>query len=456
MGALVGAKPRVESQERSFLKGLVGKRLEEMTSGSPPVNPLELLGLTGSDPPPPPGLVLSATPSSVTITEDEPKPIPSSELVPLAFSPSPGETPKSESTIQSVYAESVTGNTDSVTVDLAPTDRIQTERSPHDSLHKDPSRDVVAPLQWKSDHPVVPGPGVRAPRLLQSPRHWVSVAWALHACRDSESPTMTRPVSYTELAQVVGRHEDSVRRTILQMIDNGLLVRTSLLQHSEGGSIYRFEEAFPSLLVVQSPPRTSTRAVGSHSLHDSLNRASSSSSSSFQKSSELLQEVPVDQLILSAPFEELDCRTLASFARQMPSLGYLQDFIDKVVAVIEFKKQSPKPIADPIAFLFGCLKKMEINPPPGWKSRAVRMLEEEERRLKSEAEELRAAGNRVERQRCEVYFLRLPPEKQAEILRETEAVGAKDIGMIQEAKREQRYLELIRERMRQDAATPNV
>lgn len=86
----MGAKPRVESQERSFLKGLVGKRLEEMTSGSPPVNPLELLGLTGSDPPPPPGLVLSATPSSVTITEDEPKPIPSSESVPLAFSPSPG------------------------------------------------------------------------------------------------------------------------------------------------------------------------------------------------------------------------------------------------------------------------------------------------------------------------------------------------------------------------------
>ena len=35
---------------------------------------------------------------------------------------------------------------------------------------------------------------------------------------------------------------------------------------------------------------------------------------------------------------------------------------DKVVAVIEQKKLSPKPIADPVAFLFGCLKKMEINP----------------------------------------------------------------------------------------------
>jgi DNA-binding Lrp family transcriptional regulator len=267
---------------------------------------------------------------------------------------------------------------------------------------------------------------------------------------------MTRPVSYTELAQAVGRHEDSVRRTIHQMIDNGLLVRTSLLQHSEGGSIYRFEEAFPSLLVVQSAPKTRAQAFAPYSLHDSLHPSSSSSSSSFKKSSELLQEVPVDQLILSVPFEELDRRSLVSFARQMPSLGYLQDFIDKVVAVIEHKKQSPKPISDPAAFLFGCLKKMEINPPPGWKSRAVRMMEEEERRLKDEAEELRAVGNRVERHRCELYFLRLAPEKQAEIMRETEAVGERDSSMIQQAKREQRYLELIRETMRQDSTASSV
>ncbi len=57
-----------------------------------------------------------------------------------------------------------------------------------------------------------------------------------------------------------------------------------------------------------------------------------------------------------------------------------------MVAVIEPKKPSAKPIVDPAVFLFGCLKKMEINPPPGWKSRAVRMMEDEERRLKEEAE----------------------------------------------------------------------
>ena len=39
-GSLVRAKPRVESDERSFLKGLVGKRLREMESGTPPIDPL--------------------------------------------------------------------------------------------------------------------------------------------------------------------------------------------------------------------------------------------------------------------------------------------------------------------------------------------------------------------------------------------------------------------------------
>ena len=81
------------------------------------------------------------------------------------------------------------------------------------------------------------------------------------------------------------------------------------------------------------------------------------------------------------------------------------------------------------------------------------MLEEEERRLKTEAEELRAAGSRVERQRCELYFLQLSPDKQAEITRETETVGERDIPMIQAAKREQRYLELIRALMRHETTT---
>ena len=124
-----------------------------------------------------------------------------------------------------------------------------------------------------------------------------------------------------------------------------------------------------------------------------------------------------------------------------------------MVAVIEHKKPSAKPIVDPVAFLFGCLKKMEINPPPGWKSRAVQMMQDEERRLKEEAEELRAVGSRVERQRCELYFLRLAPEQQADIMRKTDVGGERSGSMIQQAKREQRYLEVIRERMRHDATT---
>lgn len=454
MGALVGRKPRVDSPERSFLKGLVSKRLEEMHSGIPPVDPLELLGLTGSDVPASQSSAADTHISTVVTVETAP-PVPAleSQAAPPLVSPVPTEPAKSGSSIQTVCAESVGESSDRTGVDLVGTDRMQTECSPQDSLNSSSSERGSIPLRRDLNHTGVPGEGVRVARVLHSPRHWVSVAWALHACRDADSPSMTRPVSYTELAQAVGRHEDSVRRTVLQMIDNGLLVRTSLLQHSQGGSIYRFEEAFPSLLIVPTVSKPTLRAITPHSLHDSPHPSSSSSSSYLQKNSELLQEIPVDQLILSAPFEELDRRSLVSYARQMPSLGYLQDFIDKVVAVIEHKKQSAKPIADPAAFLFGCLKKMEINPPPGWKSRAVRMMEEEERRLQVEVEDLRAVGNRMERQRCELFFLRLAPEKQAEIRRKTEAVGETDIPVIQEAKREQRYLELIRSLMLQDATT---
>ena len=131
----MGAKPRVESQERSFLKGLVGKRLEEMVSSTPPVDPLELLGLTSSAPSP--SQVLSASDSTSTLIEESPQAAPLSESLPLVSSTSHMEAAKSKSTIQSVCAESVVGHTDSVVADLVPTDRIQTEHSPHDSLYKD-------------------------------------------------------------------------------------------------------------------------------------------------------------------------------------------------------------------------------------------------------------------------------------------------------------------------------
>ena len=451
MGFLVRAKPRVESDERSFLKGLVSKRLEEMESGTPPIDPLELLGLTGS--------ARSLVPNTTLTTSPSKEKAPTATRVSDAATPAPSTLddgdPISTSPIQSVIAESSSDNTDSVVSGSVSTDcvpsTLQTEHSPQDSLRNESPGPVAAPHPPASHQSVVPGEGPRARRLLQTPRTWVTVAWALHSYRDTTAPTRTRPVSYPELAKTVGKHEDSVRRVVLQLIDNGLLVRTSLLQYSSGGSIYSFGEAFPSLLIAQPAPKTAPRTFTSHSLQDSLYLPSSSS---FLSNQELLQEeVPVNNLILPAPFEELDRRSLLPFIKHIPSLGYLQDFIDKVVAVIEQKKPSPKPIADPVAFLFGCLKKMEINPPPGWKSRAVRMLEEEERRLKGEAEELRAAGSRVERQRCELYFLRLSPEKQAEITHETEAVGERDIPMIQEAKREQRYLELIRGLMRHDTTT---
>ena len=104
MGFLVRAKPRVESDERSFLKGLVSKRLEEMESGAPPIDPLELLGLTGSAPSPVP----NTTPSTSSSKEEAPTATRVADATTTAPSRLNDGNPTSASPIQSVIAESLT------------------------------------------------------------------------------------------------------------------------------------------------------------------------------------------------------------------------------------------------------------------------------------------------------------------------------------------------------------
>ncbi|MBX3325548.1 MAG: hypothetical protein U0223_06370 [Nitrospira sp.] len=141
----------------------------------------------------------------------------------------------------------------------------------------------------------------------------------------------------------------------------------------------------------------------------------------------------------------------------MPSLEYAQDFFDKVTAVIEHKKSTTKPIADALGFLFGCLKKMEVNPPPGWKSRRVRLLEEEAQRLEREATAIKAARDRVDAQRCELYMLGLPPEIESELrAKAAEAAADNELPVVRETKRERKLQELIREHMRHNERTKMV
>ncbi|MBX3326760.1 MAG: hypothetical protein KF682_12745 [Nitrospira sp.] len=138
----------------------------------------------------------------------------------------------------------------------------------------------------------------------------------------------------------------------------------------------------------------------------------------------------------------------------MPSIEYAQDFFDKVAGVIEHKKTTSKPIADALAFLLACLKKMEVNPPPGWKSRRVRLLEEEARRLEEEAVALKTARDRLEAQRAEVYFLGLSEETQTQLRRMAEEAAADtELAVVRDAKRDRRLQELIRDHMRQDQRT---
>ncbi len=456
-----------ESKEKSFLKGVVGKRLEELASSQPRVDPLELLGLSSP---------VTAVPSAPTFSIATPVEIPAQEeaaVSPLHSEPprmttstaaeisgrsnSSQRTPDGDSTIRSEHSDSVYAYSDSTKLrplhsesgtvrdSVSATDSFPRLPVPSD-IHRPP-----APLPLQSASPAdIPV------SLLKPPSHWVRFAWALHSCRDHSAPNQTRPVSYAEIGALVDRTEDAVRRSLLQLMSAGLIVRKALLQHANGGSIYLFGQAFPALLTPlptgkKKGPRP--RPLGFlHSQSDSRNSSQNtpSSSSSFSLSnSELLQEWVVHNLILSEWFTGIEPRSVEPFLRVMPSPEYAQDFFDKVTAVIEHKKTTAKPIADALGFLFACLKKMEVNPPPGWKSRRVRLLEEEARRLQEEAEAIRAARDRVEAQRCELYFLGLPPETEAQLrAKAAEAAADSELPVVRDTKRERKLQELIREHMR--------
>lgn len=456
-----------ESKEKSFLKGVVGKRLEELASSQSRLDPLELLGLsspssssnqseqklpnTSPTESPSQDVLMTSSHSSKSHSDSTP---PQKEASSIATSslrtatkqrvtlPEYSDSPRPHSdsaNIRPVHSESDTVR-DSVsnTVSLALT-------PPATHIKVTP---ISPPIQMLpvSDIPI---------SLLRPPSHWVRFAWALHSCRDQSTPTQTRPVSYADIGALVDRTEDAVRRSLLQLMSAGLIVRTALLQHANGGSIYLFGPAFPALLTpVPTSKKKGPRPRVPHSNHsqnDSRTHSQNdvSSSSSSLSNSELLQELGVHNLILSEWFSAIEPRSVDPFLRVMPSLEYAQDFFDKVTAVIEYKKSTAKPIADALGFLFGCLKKMEVNPPPGWKSRRVRLLEEEAQRLEQEAIALKAARDRVDAQRCELYFLGLPVEIVSELREKSmEAASESELPVVRDMKRERKLQELIREHMR--------
>ena len=461
-----------ESKEKSFLKGVVGKRLEELTSSQPRVDPLELLGLSSSPAASVPSEPKLPAPSSVATSSQEitvPVSLPSDPHR-ITTADNKKRDPRSSQSFSKSdgasvtlpeYSDSVTRHTDSIPIHPVHSDST-TVRVSVSGTDSAPSGRATRQLRTT---PEIPPPHTATPpdvpiSLLKPPSHWVRFAWALHSCRDHSTPNQTRPVSYAEIGALVDRTEDAVRRSLLQLMTAGLIVRKALLQHANGGSIYLFGHAFPALLAPlptakkKGPkPRYITHG---HSPSDSQNlsqNTASSSSSSFS-TSELLQEWGVHNLILSEWFTGLEPRSVEPFLRLMPSIEYAQDFFDKVAGVIEHKKTTSKPIADALAFLFACLKKMEVNPPPGWKSRRVRLLEEEARRLEEEAVALKTARDRLEAQRAEVYFLGLSEETQTQLRRMAEEAAADtELAVVRDAKRDRRLQELIRDHMRQDQRT---
>jgi len=462
-----------ESKEKSFLKGVVGKRLEELAASQPRVDPLELLGVSS-----PPAASVSSertlpVPSSVPTSSQAP-------TVPLSIPSAPQRTsttgekkiasPSSllfrksdgEGVALPEYSDSVSRHTDSTPIHPVHSES-HTVRDSVSGTDSSPSshatRQVAATPEIPLPHAPIP---LDVPiSLLKPPSHWVRFAWALHSCRDHSTPNQTRPVSYAEIGALVDRTEDAVRRSLLQLMSARLIVRKALLQHANGGSIYLFSTAFPALLAPlptakkKGPkPRHITHG---HSPSDSQNLSPNtvrSSSYSSLSPSELLQEWGVHNLILSEWFTGLEPRSVEPFLRVMPSIEYAQDFFDKVAGVIEQKKTTSKPIADALAFLFACLRKMEVNPPPGWKSRRVRLVEAEARRVEEEAVALKTARDRLEAQRAEVYLLGLSEETQTQLRRAAdEAAADTELAVVRDAKRDRRLQELIRDHMQQNQRT---
>ena len=457
-----------ESKEKSFLKGVVGKRLEELAASQSRVDPLELLGLSSP---------------AASVYSERTLPVPSSvppssqaTTVPLSIPSAPQRTSTTEEKKRDTrsspslrksdgeggalpeYSDSVTRHTDSIPIQPVHSESttVRASVSGTDSpLSSQATHQLRTTLEIPPLH--TPAPPDIPISLLRPPSHWVRFAWALHSCRDHSTPNQTRPVSYAEIGALVDRTEDAVRRSLLQLMSAGLIVRKALLQHANGGSIYLFGTAFPALLAPlptakKKGPKPRHLTHG-HSPNDSQNLSQNtpSSSSSFLSNSELLQDWGVQNLILSEWFTGVEPRSLEPFFRVMPSIEYAQDFFDKVAGVIEQKKTTSKPIADALAFLFACLKKMEVNPPPGWKSRRVRLVEDEARRLEDEAAALKTARDRLEAQRAEVYFLGLSEETQTQLRRTSqEAAADTELLVVRDAKRDRRLQELIRDHMRQD------
>lgn len=458
-----------ESKEKSFLKGVVGKRLEELASSQPRMDPLELLGLSS-----PPAVSIPSEPklSVVSSTETASQEVSLSSVIPADLHRiTPPTEHKVSSQLNSSSRKAEEGGALSVHSDSAIGHSDSTQTRPFNSESHtvrpsvsatDSFPNIRAPIDIQRSQEVPPISAMSSPdipiTILKPPPHWVRFAWALHSCRDQSIPNQTRPVSYAEIGALVDRTEDAVRRSLLQLMNAGIVVRKALLQHANGGSIYLFGHAFPALLAPlptgkkKGPRPRPTNLI--HSQNDShpssQNRLGSSSSFPFLHS-KLLQEWGVESLILSEYFAGVEPRSIEPFLRVMPSREYAQDFFDKVTAVIEHKKTTAKPIADALGFLFACLRKMEVNPPPGWKSRRVRLLEEEARRLEEEAAAIKAARDRVEAQRCEVYFLGLSLKTQAELTRKAEEAAAdNELPVVRDAKRDRRLQELIRDHMRHD------
>jgi hypothetical protein len=135
-------------------------------------------------------------------------------------------------------------------------------------------------------------------------------------------------------------------------------------------------------------------------------------------------------LALEDAFQDLNPRSLLPYLEQFDTTEALQRFLDMANACIATAKDGRgKPIQNPQGFLFAQLRAGYINPPEGYKSRAVRAQERRNQQLEEELAALQQLKEREQELQFELFQAKLTVEDLARLEQEARAQVSPKLGL---------------------------
>jgi len=252
------------------------------------------------------------------------------------------------------------------------------------------------------------------------------------------SENSTRLIYHRQICDVTGIPFASVRRYISDLYNLGIIIaRRKAWSNGFQGNYYQlnlvktrellgmmeslrymsseFNEARPQ----KNPSERSMSAHYEHSL------STNSSSSNLKIDSTTTDDNHYDLAKLDIDeFPGLDIESLVQFRRNFNSLEAFQNFIDKVAYVVQKGRGTPSEVRSPVGFLIKSLERRFINVDPGYKSRLMRLQEEELRLRQLEVEEMkrvRGENKKLELEKAKILFEEWLSNEAAKRIHEFEA-----------------------------------